>query len=60
MVDWSQLMRAGQAGLAALLSLAADWEREMHDSPAGVILPAVLATTLIFAVLALKRDRAHD
>ena len=55
-----ELMLAGQSGLAAFLGAAAGWERELHHSPAGMILVAVVSTTLIFAVLALKRDDAHD
>jgi hypothetical protein len=52
--------QTGQAGLDALLRAAEGWERALDQSPGGLILLAVFATTLIFAVLSLKRDRAHD
>jgi hypothetical protein len=58
-MDWPELMRTGQAALAALTVAATRWERALDQSPGGLILLAVFATTLIFAVLSLKRDRAH-
>ena len=59
-MNWSEPVRAGQAGLAALLVAAEGWERALDQRPGGLILLAVFAATLIFAVLALRRDRAHD
>ncbi|MGH7359390.1 MAG: hypothetical protein ACREJR_11310 [Candidatus Rokuibacteriota bacterium] len=60
-LDWAlKLMLAGQGGLAALVGAAAGWERALHQSPAGMILLAVLSTIVILALLGLKRDDAHD
>ena len=53
------MRQTGHAALNALLRAAEEWERALDQSPGGLILLAVFTTTLIFAVLALKRDIAH-
>jgi hypothetical protein len=59
-MDWPELIRTGEAALVTLIVAATRWEQALDQSPGGLILLAVFAATLIFAVLALKRDRAHD
>ena len=59
-MDWGELMRTGEATLAARIVAATRREQALDQSLGGLILLAVFTATRIFAVLALKRDQAHD